>query len=95
MQEKATLLEQAEKEAKKRAEQLQQANADLARQAAMIRELQAQSKAKKEGHHAGAPPDQASISADTSHRIERSQFSVLSTGPAEKSYRMYTSLFRS
>ena len=54
------MLEQAEKEKRKRAEQLQQANADLARQAAMIRDLQAHPRGKKEKHETGPSLDQAS-----------------------------------
>lgn len=59
-QEKTRLLEHAEKEKKKRAEQMQQANADLARQAGMIRDLQAQSKGKNESKDGGHSLDQAS-----------------------------------
>ena len=60
LQEKTALLEQAEKDKKKRAEQLQQANADLARQAAMIRDLQAHSRGKKEKDESGPSLGQAS-----------------------------------
>ena len=54
------MLEQAEKDKKKRAEQLQQANADLARQAAMIRDLQAHIRGKKDKNDSGTSLAQAS-----------------------------------
>lgn len=54
LQERSHALEKVEKEKVKKVEQMQQAQADLARQAAMIRDLQAHAKGKKEIKEAGA-----------------------------------------
>ena len=57
MQEKGNAVEQLSKEKQKKGEQLQQAHADLARQAALIKDLQSQAK-KKDNKHAGVPAEQ-------------------------------------
>ena len=58
MQEKNAAIEQLEKEKKKKGEQVQQAHADLARQAALIKDLQGQPRGKKEAKLPGVPAEQ-------------------------------------
>ncbi len=59
MKEKSVLVEQLQKEKQRKGEQVQQAQADLARQAALIKDLQAHPRGKKEG---GASLDQVHLS---------------------------------
>ena len=68
LQERSTALEKAEKEKQKKAEQMQQAQADLARQAAMIRDLQAQAKGRKENRDTGASAAQVGMHAHTAQQ---------------------------
>lgn len=59
LQEKSSTIEQLEKEKQKKGEQVQQAHADLARQAALIKGLQGQaSRGKKEAKLPGVSPEQ-------------------------------------
>ena len=53
-------MEQLQREKQKKVEQLQQAQADLARQAALIKDLQAYPRGKKEAKEGATPPDQVS-----------------------------------
>lgn len=57
-QEKNGAIEQLEKEKQKKGEQVQQANADLARQAALIKDLQGHARGKKEAKPPGVSPEQ-------------------------------------
>ena len=58
MQEKSGSIEQLEKEKHRKAEQLQQAQAELARQAALIRDLQAHPKGKPHPREPTVSPEQ-------------------------------------
>ena len=58
MQEKNGTIEQLEKEKQKKGEQVQQAHADLARQAALIKDLQGHARGKKEAKPPGVSPEQ-------------------------------------
>ena len=58
MQEKNGVIEQLEKEKQKKGEQVQQAHTDLARQAALIKDLQAHPRGKKEFKPLGVPAEQ-------------------------------------
>ena len=58
MQEKNGVIEQLEKERQKKGEQVQQAHADLARQAALIKHMQAHPRGKKESKPLGVPAEQ-------------------------------------
>ena len=62
MKEKSGLVEQLQKEKQKKGEQVQQAHADLARQAALIKDLQAHPRGKKELKEGGASLDQVHLS---------------------------------
>lgn len=63
MKEKSGLVEQLEKEKQKKGEQVQQAHADLARQAALIKDLQAHPRGKKEPREGGIAADQVTAAA--------------------------------
>lgn len=54
-------MEQLQREKQKKVEQVQQAHADLARQAALIKDLQAHPRGKKEAKEGAIPPDQVSL----------------------------------
>ena len=58
MKERSGLVEQLQREKQKKVEQMQQAHADLARQAALIKDLRAQPRGKKEAKEGATPPDQ-------------------------------------
>lgn len=58
VQEKNGVIEQLEKQKQKKGEQVQQAHADLARQAALIKDLQGHTRGKKEAKQPGVPADQ-------------------------------------
>lgn len=58
VQEKNGVIEQLEKEKQKKGEQVQQAHADLARQAALIKDLQGHPRGKKEPRPPGVPAEQ-------------------------------------
>ena len=58
LQEKNGTIEQLEKATQKKGEQMQQAHADLARQAALIKDLQGHAKGKKEAKPPGVSPEQ-------------------------------------
>ena len=60
IQEKSNVVEQLDKEKQKKGEQLQQAHADLARQAALIKDLQSHAK-KKDNKQAGVAAEQVCI----------------------------------
>ena len=62
MKEKSGLVEQLQKEKQKKGEQVQQAHADLARQAALIKDFQAHPRGKKELKEGGASLDQVHLS---------------------------------
>lgn len=62
VQEKSGLVEQLQKEKQKKGEQVQQAHADLARQAALIKDLQAHPRGKKELKEGPASLDQVHLS---------------------------------
>ena len=62
VKEKSGLVEQLQKEKQKKGEQVQQAHADLARQAALIKDLQAHPRGKKELKEGGASLDQVHLS---------------------------------
>lgn len=55
------MIEQLEKEKQKKGEQVQQAHADLARQAALIKDLQGHPRGKKEPKPPGVPAEQVHI----------------------------------
>ncbi|KAL3136227.1 hypothetical protein ABBQ32_007239 [Trebouxia sp. C0010 RCD-2024] len=58
LKEKNGVIEQLEKEKQKKGEQVQQAHADLARQAALIKDLQGHPRGKKEPRPPGVPAEQ-------------------------------------
>ncbi|KAL3131701.1 hypothetical protein ABBQ38_007991 [Trebouxia sp. C0009 RCD-2024] len=58
LKEKIGVIEQLEKEKQKKGEQVQQAHADLARQAALIKDLQGHPRGKKEPKPPGVPAEQ-------------------------------------
>lgn len=58
VKEKSVLVEQLQKEKQRKGEQVQQAHADLARQAALIKDLQAHPRPKKELKEGGISLDQ-------------------------------------
>ena len=58
VQEKSGVIEQLEREKQRKGEQVQQAQAELARQAALIRDLQAHPKGKPHPKEPAVPPEQ-------------------------------------
>ena len=74
VKEKSGMVAQLDKEKQKKREQMQQAHADLARQAALIKDLQAHPRGKKEAKEGGVSVDQvcSHITADTSNSLQYS-----------------------
>ena len=58
LQEKSGIIEQLEKQKQMKGEQMQQAHADLARQAALLKDLQGHARGKKEAKPPGVSPEQ-------------------------------------